>query len=248
MATGSDARIEALYALPLEEFTAARNALAKELASAGDEQGAERVRSLGKPTRAAWIVNQLVRDEREDVKALIDAGDRLRKAQRRAVSGRGPEEFRERADERRRLISGLVERARGYEGGAGAADQVGATLDAASADPEAGRLVLAGTLTKPLPPPTGFSDAAGLEVLTGGRTERTPAAAPDRAEERARTERDLADAERREAVARERVESLQRDLEQVQASIADLREQVLAAEAEARGASMEVRRLRSRLR
>ncbi len=245
--TGVDARIAELYALPLEGFTAARNALAKELAGAGDKEGAARVRALAKPARSAWIMNQLVRDAGDDVRALIDAGDRLRKAQRRAVAGRGADEFRERADERRRLIAELVDRARAYEGGSGAADQVTATLDTASADPAAGTLVMAGMLTKPLPPPTGFGEATGLELVPGARGGE-PEPAPDRRAEREALERELGEAEQREAEARERVEALRRELENVQAAVVELRERIRAAEADARGASMEVRRMRSRLR
>jgi hypothetical protein len=53
-ARGLDARIDQLYQLPLEEFTSARNALAKD---AGAD--AARVRALTKPPIAAWAVNQL---------------------------------------------------------------------------------------------------------------------------------------------------------------------------------------------
>lgn len=247
MASGLDAQIGELYALPLEGFTAARNALARELASNGDAEGSARVKALAKPSRAAWVVNQLVREGRDDLRSLLDAGDRLRKAQRRAVSGRGADEFRDRADERRRLITALVERARSYEGGAGAADQVAATLDAASADPDAARLVLAGTLAKPLPPPTGFGEAAGLAVLAGGG-DAEPAPKGDRRDEREAIERELAEAEGREAAARGRVDALRRELEALQAARDELRERLRAAEADARGASMEARRLRSRLR
>ena len=248
MSDDLDARIHGLYALPLEDFTASRNDLAKELASAGDRDGAARVRGLAKPARAAWIVNQLVRDEPDDVAELVEAGERLRTAQRRAASGRGADEFRERADERRRLISRLVHRAREYEGGPGAADQVATTLDAASADADAATLVLAGALAKPLPPPTGFGDAVGLAVLAGGRTDAAEANGSERDHERDALERELAGAERREEAARERVESLRHELEALQRSTADVRERIRAAEADARGASMEVRRLRARLR
>ena len=49
---GADDRIDELYQLPLEEFTPARNALAKELGD-GD------IKKLEKPNVAAWAVNQL---------------------------------------------------------------------------------------------------------------------------------------------------------------------------------------------
>jgi hypothetical protein len=51
-----DSRVDELYQLPLDEFTAARNALAKSLK--GEE--AESVKRLQKPTIVPWAVNQLV--------------------------------------------------------------------------------------------------------------------------------------------------------------------------------------------
>src|SRR5437773_10087717 len=50
-----ESEVDRLYQLPLSEFTAARNALAKTLK--GDE--AARVRALAKPTVVPWAVNQL---------------------------------------------------------------------------------------------------------------------------------------------------------------------------------------------
>ena len=56
--------IDELFDLPLDEFTAARNDLAKRLKRDGDEDAAEQVRSLPKPSIAAWAVNQLARREK----------------------------------------------------------------------------------------------------------------------------------------------------------------------------------------
>ena len=50
-----------LYALVPEEFTAARNARAKEAKAAGDAELAAQVQALRKPTAGAWLLNQLVR-------------------------------------------------------------------------------------------------------------------------------------------------------------------------------------------
>src|SRR3954451_9005490 len=52
-----------LYGLALEEFVSERDALAKRLRSAGDRAGAEEVKRLAKPSRAAWAVNQLMRSQ-----------------------------------------------------------------------------------------------------------------------------------------------------------------------------------------
>jgi hypothetical protein len=54
-----EAALAGLYHGPLEQFTPQRNALVKEL-RAGDERGAAAwVKALRRPTRAAWLVNQL---------------------------------------------------------------------------------------------------------------------------------------------------------------------------------------------
>ncbi len=79
--------IDRLFALPLDEFTSSRNALARRLKGEGETEGAEQVRSLAKPSVPAWTINQLARREKAMVKALLDAGARLRKAQERALAG-----------------------------------------------------------------------------------------------------------------------------------------------------------------
>ena len=46
--------IDELYGLPLEDFVAQRDALAKRLRADGDRDAAAAVKKLPKPTRAAW--------------------------------------------------------------------------------------------------------------------------------------------------------------------------------------------------
>jgi hypothetical protein len=75
--------IDRLYQLPLEEFTAARNALAR---TAGDE--AADVRRLAKPSIAAWAVNQLYWKRRDLYDALIEASVALRKTHKAILGGR----------------------------------------------------------------------------------------------------------------------------------------------------------------
>lgn len=75
--------IAALYRVPLGEFTAARNALAKRLGpDAGD------VRTLEKPHAAAWAVNQLFWQRRTTYDALVRAGQAMRQAHAQMLSGR----------------------------------------------------------------------------------------------------------------------------------------------------------------
>lgn len=75
--------IDRLYQLPLNEFTAARNALGKE--SGGE---AARIRALEKPSVPAWAVNQLYWHDRETWNALIAAAERLRDVHRALLAGR----------------------------------------------------------------------------------------------------------------------------------------------------------------
>ena len=78
-----DPQIDRLYQLPLDEFTAARNALAKE---AGPD--AASVRSLSKPPVAAWAVNQLFWHNRKVWDELIGAADKARQAHKAVLSGK----------------------------------------------------------------------------------------------------------------------------------------------------------------
>ncbi len=78
-----DAEIDRLYQLPLDEFTAARNALAK---TAGGD--AADVRALVKPPIAAWAVNQLHWKDRDVWDALIAAAENVRRAHKAVLAGR----------------------------------------------------------------------------------------------------------------------------------------------------------------
>lgn len=77
-----DDEIDRLYQLPLNEFTSARNALAK---GAKDAAG---IRALDKPPTAAWAVNQLYWHHRRTWDALIDAAENLRKVNKAVLGGR----------------------------------------------------------------------------------------------------------------------------------------------------------------
>jgi hypothetical protein len=83
MTSRLEPEIDRLYQLPLDEFTAARNALAR---TAGPQ--AADVRQLGKPPVAAWGVNQLYWKRRDVYDALIDASTTLRKTHKTILGGR----------------------------------------------------------------------------------------------------------------------------------------------------------------
>jgi hypothetical protein len=83
MKGGLDAELDQLYRLPLAEFTAARNALAKEAGSRAAE-----VRALEKPPVPAWAVNQLYWQRRPIYDTLIDAAQGMRRAHAAVLAGR----------------------------------------------------------------------------------------------------------------------------------------------------------------
>lgn len=83
MKGGIDAEIERLYQGPLEDFTATRNALAKQAGKRGGE-----IRALDKPSVAAWAVNQLYWHRRPVYDALVEAAQDLRRAHAAVLAGR----------------------------------------------------------------------------------------------------------------------------------------------------------------
>ena len=68
-----------LYALPLADFTPARDARAKE--HKADKALAAAVKGLRKASAAAWVVNLLVRREPDQVDQVLAVGAALREAQ-----------------------------------------------------------------------------------------------------------------------------------------------------------------------
>ena len=138
-----------LYALPLADFTPARDAKAKELK--GDDLG-KQVKALKKPSTAAWVVNLLVRREQEQVDQVITVGEALRDAQA-AMSG---DELRALTKQRRQLTAAVTLQARrlateeGLKVTQAVADQVEATLTAAMIDEECGKAVRSGLLVAAL--------------------------------------------------------------------------------------------------
>jgi hypothetical protein len=83
-----------LYGLPLDEFTAERDALAKRLRADGERDEAARVKKLRKPSVPAWAVNQAVREDKRAAKALLKAGEGLANAQEAMLSGSASADLR----------------------------------------------------------------------------------------------------------------------------------------------------------
>jgi hypothetical protein len=202
--------IDGLFDLPLDEFTAARNELAKRLKRDGDAEAAEQVRSLPKPSVAAWAVNQVARRDPEAVRSLLNVAARLRSAQERSLKGeRAADELRAAQAEERELLRALTRSAeaalREAERPASGTtlERVSSLLRAAAVD-EPGRSTLrAGRLTGDVEI-SGFDAFAGLQLPAKGRARKAAGAGDDLAERR----RQKREAERRRKQLEKRVREL----------------------------------------
>jgi hypothetical protein len=101
-----DDEVDALFKLPLAEFTGARNALAARLKRDGRADDANLVKALAKPSVSAWVVNQLHWNHREEFDRLLAAGHRVRDAQASGTAAQTAG-VRESLETRREAISHL---------------------------------------------------------------------------------------------------------------------------------------------
>ena len=182
--------IDALFKLPLGEFTPARNVLAAQFKKAGQQAQADAAKALPKPSVAAWTVNQLYWRHRGPYDRLIEAGDRFRQVQ--SAQTRNPARVREHLEARREAQAVLVRiaadvlRDGGYSDARDMLRRVTSTLEALSTYgslPDAPR---AGRLTAELEPP-GFDMVAVLLPLSG-ETHREAAEIPPAVTRPLRTE------------------------------------------------------------
>lgn len=245
-----DAIAVELYALPPDEFTAARNARAG-MAPRGI---ASAVKALRKPTAAAWAVDLLAR-EGQLAEALELAG-----ALREAQDDLDAAELARLSRQRRQLVTALAGQAAGLAEGKGVAISPSAradvekTINAAVMDAAAAAAVMTARLVRPLEA-TGF-DAVDVSDAVGGTLPGVPTAPPpsrdDLAERRARkaAEKALRDAERAAGEAARELAKIDATLEKarersdhVHERIEDLRADLARLEADAKRIDADTARL-----
>jgi hypothetical protein len=203
-----DAR--ALLALPPARFVEERDALAGALEARGDGAAAE-VRRLRRPVGLAWVLNRLARDRREDVEALLRAGDRLGVGHRRALGGEGPAELRAAEDELRdrartlRSEAARVLEEAGRPADPGVLSRVELLLRVVAPSPGPEREAFRqGALTaEPVP---ASADLSGLATVPGGAAAAPPRGRGDHA-------RPAAAAEASPAAARKGARGARREAE-----------------------------------
>lgn len=179
-----DDELKRLHGLPLGEFTAARNALAKQLDKAGKTKEAEEVKGLAKPTPSVWAVNQLFARETGKMDRLLGAGERARAAQREAVAGAGTERLREAMAAARDVAEDLRQKAAAILSEEGRApsramlERVATNLQSLAFSPAAQEEASRGWLGRDLDPP-GFEVFTGLKIparVVNIESRRKPAA------------------------------------------------------------------------
>jgi len=130
-------RTAELYLGDLEDFVWRRNALAKELRQAGDEDEAAQVASLKKPSKVAWALNQVSANEGRLRDELLAAAAALGKAQERLMAGKAERsELREAAEREQAAVGALLD---GADLSAGAIERARQTLHAVALDEEVRR-------------------------------------------------------------------------------------------------------------
>jgi hypothetical protein len=181
-----EAELDNLYAALPADFTRARNDLAQRLKQAGQVEAAAGVKQLRKPTVPLWAVNQLARQHPDDVRALLDAGERLRAAQQEALRGES-QELRAATAEERRILHGLTQRAAELlreTGHSADTKRIADTLRAAAVDESGRELLQRGRLSEELEA-SGFGGFAGMEIPSRSKPEEKP---PSPAAQRRREE------------------------------------------------------------
>jgi hypothetical protein len=247
--------IDALFQLPLAEFTSARNALAARLKKAGRPDDAALVKALPKATATAWAVNQVYWRHPRDFDRLIALGEKLRKA---------PAD-RDLLDQRRQLLSEVTERAAailregGHANSPDAMRRMTITLESLTSWGRTESGPQAGRLTADLEA-LGFD---GMAALLGGRKlvpanvipfRRATKPVEDPAVARARMQEAIKvaekklrearrEAERAEAAlekANARAEAVEKQKQEIDAKHAQARDDARAASAESRKAAQVV--------
>lgn len=205
--------IDRLFQLPLDEFTPARNALAK-----GAGPDAPAIKRLHRPHAAAWAVNQLFWRHRRAYDRLISASERLRAAHGGMLSGQRMDLSKAEQEHREALKAAMDDiRKLMTDGGekptAATLTAVNETLQALPHPTET-----AGRLVRPLKP-LGFEALSGLldDALAAPRRpadivpfDRKRARGEDESAASTQTRKEEAERRRREEKARAREAEVRR--------------------------------------
>jgi hypothetical protein len=231
----TEERLDALYREHPEGFVAGRNELAKEVRAAGDRDEADRIKTLRRPSVAAWLINRTALSSPESLKGFEQASRRVEQAQGRALEGddEAVAEWREAATEEREANAAVVDAAARLARDAGhtvnprALELVAETLRAAAGDSDLRDRVIRGRLEREQSAPTlGMPIAAPTRRRGAGRGRTATAKRRDAEQARrelTRLREELDEAADREERIRESVERTTETLRDEKARLADAR-------------------------
>jgi hypothetical protein len=174
--------LDDLLALPPREFTAARNAAAKQLAAEGRGEAAAELKALARPPVAVWILNLLAREEPGVVTAFLDAADGLREAYRSGGDIRAATAPQREAEAKAAAAALALARARGTNVSETVSRALHQTLSAAAADEQVAAALRAGRLLRE-------PDAPSIDQLLASMPPASAAARPQAPAGAARRER-----------------------------------------------------------
>ena len=248
-----------LYTTPISEFVRARTAAQSEAKDAGDKDLARDIGKLPKPSMAAWMVNLLAAERRDELEDILAVGEELRAAEK----NRDPQELRTLGRKRQQLIASVARLGTelgakaGSKASAAAVRELEQTLQAALADASAADAVLTGVLVRGLTSngvePVDLTDAIAVDFPSAPRASQRNAKPRLRAVDTTAAERDIDEARRRLKDAEDRaddaidaVETLRKQLKAVgpevdrlteerrtlKARLADVEEELAARSAE----------------
>ena len=206
-----------LYGLPLDEFTAERDAAAKRLRADGEREEADRIKKLRKPSVPAWAVNQAARADAKAAKALVKAGEKLAAAQEATLSGKRSPDLREavaaHGEAVERMMEPVVE-ALGKAASAANVDRARETLRAVAGDDELRGEFQAASIVRDREP-VGLGGAAPAVLKPAPARKRGASGSRKRAQDRLRKAQRAMDAAAAEVEdAERRLGRAERDLEQ----------------------------------
>jgi hypothetical protein len=264
------AAADELYAADLGSFTERRKVLAAGARAAGEPAAAKEIAALRKPTRSAWVVNQLVRADPGVPGRLSTLAGDLRAAE---AALDGPR-IRELSLARRELVDALVRQALGMTGesvpSAALQEEVTAIFGAALADPQVAAQLAAGTLVRaeqragfgsrfpaltlvpdpaPRPVPTAAPASAATTARRAASPEARAAAAKAKAQARADAAAAAAEAKKRaaETAAAEAERERRQALAEAEQAAASASRAVHAATAAVQDRQAAVRRIEEQL-
>ena len=252
--------VDALFRLPLAEFTSARNGLAAQLKKSGRAAEAADVKALGKPPVSAWAVNQLYWNHRQAFDKLLGSGERFHKAQS-ARGGAKVADMRVALDARREALTKLSElaaqvlRDAGHNPSPDTIHRITTTLEGISAyaslddGPDLGRL------THDVDPPGfesfgSFVSGAGGKQKTEGKTQKAEGKKPkaEDAKQKAAMQRGRDEERKSEEADKAKLAAAKASLQDAKKSLTELQARVRSLEAAKTRAQAEVRQAEERVK